>query len=149
MAGLARAARLVSGRWAATLRRPVVDSGRESRTVRYENSPDGQFEAALRLAEDDPIRGGEALRAIVADDVFADTRFEAAARLAQEGVFADDGQADDSGGRFAIPVDPAPSELVVMSRIMPPIVHRRVFGSHTQRCRLLTRSENPPVRCRR
>jgi hypothetical protein len=59
-------------------------SCRESRTVMYENNPDDRFEAALRLAEDDPIRGAGALRAIVADDAFDhDTRFEAAARLAE------------------------------------------------------------------
>jgi hypothetical protein len=45
---------------------------------------DDRFEAALRLAEDDPARGAEALRSIVADDAFdPDTRSEAAARLAE------------------------------------------------------------------
>ena len=44
-----------------------------------DNDPDTRFEAALRLAEDDPARGAEALRSIVADDKFdRDTRFEAA-----------------------------------------------------------------------
>jgi hypothetical protein len=47
---------------------------------------DDRFEAALRLAEDDPTRGAEALRSIVADDAFdPDTRSEAAARLAEVG----------------------------------------------------------------
>jgi hypothetical protein len=47
---------------------------------------DDRFEAALRLAEDDPARGTEALRSIVADDRFdPDTRSEAAARLAEIG----------------------------------------------------------------
>jgi hypothetical protein len=47
---------------------------------------DDRFEAALRLAEDDPARGTEALRSIVADDKFdSDTRSEAAARLAEVG----------------------------------------------------------------
>ena len=50
----------------------------------YENDPDDRFEAALRLAEDDPARGAEALRSIVADDAFdPDTRSEAAHRLAE------------------------------------------------------------------
>ena len=50
----------------------------------YEDENDDRFEAALRLAEDDPARGAEALRSIVADDAFdPDTRFEAAARLAE------------------------------------------------------------------
>ena len=51
-----------------------------------EDEDDDRFEAALRLAEDDPARGAEALRSIVADDAFdPDTRFEAAARLAEVG----------------------------------------------------------------
>ncbi len=50
----------------------------------YEDEDDDRFEAALRLAEDDPARGAQALRSIVADDAFdPDTRFEAAARLAE------------------------------------------------------------------
>jgi hypothetical protein len=53
-------------------------------TTMYEDEDDDRFEAALRLAEDDPARGAEALRSIVADDAFdPDTRFEAAARLAE------------------------------------------------------------------
>ena len=53
-------------------------------TAMYEDEDDDRFEAALRLAEDDPARGAEALRSIVADDAFdPDTRFEAAARLAE------------------------------------------------------------------
>ena len=52
----------------------------------YEDEDDDRFEAALRLAEDDPARGAAALRSIVADDAFdADTRSEAAARLAEVG----------------------------------------------------------------
>ena len=52
-------------------------------TAMYEDYDD-RFEAALRLAEDDPARGAEALHSIVADDAFdPDTRFEAAARLAE------------------------------------------------------------------
>ena len=61
-------------------------------TAMYEDEDDDRFEAALRLAEDDPARGAEALRAIVADDAFGpDTRFEAAARLAEvdEGLAAE------------------------------------------------------------
>ena len=53
-------------------------------TAMYDEEDDDRFEAALRLAEDDPARGAEALRSIVADDKFdPDTRFEAAARLAE------------------------------------------------------------------
>jgi hypothetical protein len=53
-------------------------------TAMYEDEDDDRFEAALRLAEDDPARGAEALRSIVANDAFdPDTRFEAAARLAE------------------------------------------------------------------
>ena len=53
-------------------------------TTMYEDEDDDRFEAALRLAEDDPARGAEALRSIVADDAFdPDTRSEAAARLAE------------------------------------------------------------------
>ncbi len=53
-------------------------------TAMYEDEDDDRFEAALRLAEDDPARGANALRSIVADDAFdPDTRFEAAARLAE------------------------------------------------------------------
>jgi hypothetical protein len=56
----------------------------EADTVMYEDEDDDRFEAALRMAEDDPARGAEALRSIVADDAFdPDTRFEAAARLAE------------------------------------------------------------------
>ena len=53
----------------------------------YEDEDDDRFEAALRLAEDDPARGAEALRSIVAvADAFGpDTRSEAAARLAEVG----------------------------------------------------------------
>jgi hypothetical protein len=52
----------------------------------YEDEDDDRFEAALRLAEDDRARGGDALRSIVADDAFdPDTRSEAAARLAEVG----------------------------------------------------------------
>ena len=52
----------------------------------YEDEDDDRFEAALRLAEDDPAQGAEALRSIVADETFdPDTRFEAAARLAEVG----------------------------------------------------------------
>ena len=36
----------------------------------YEDEDDDRFEAAARLAEDDPARGAEALRRIVADDAF-------------------------------------------------------------------------------
>ncbi len=53
-------------------------------TAMYEDAD--RFEAALRLAEDDPARGAEALRSIVADAAFdPDTRSEAAARLAEVG----------------------------------------------------------------
>ena len=52
----------------------------------YEDEDDDRFEAALRLAEDDPARAAEALRSIVADDAFdPDTRSEAAARQAEVG----------------------------------------------------------------
>ena len=55
-------------------------------TAMYEGEDDDRFEAALRLAEDDPARGAEALRSIVADDAFdPDTRSEAAAILAEVG----------------------------------------------------------------
>jgi hypothetical protein len=55
-------------------------------TAMYVDEDDDRFEAALRLAEDDPTRGAEALRSIVADDEFdLDTRSEAAARLAEIG----------------------------------------------------------------
>jgi len=53
-------------------------------TAMHQDEDDDRFEAALRLAEDDPARGAEALRSIAADDAFdPDTRFEAAARLAE------------------------------------------------------------------
>jgi hypothetical protein len=56
----------------------------EAGTAMYADDDDDRFEAALRLAEDDPVRGAEALRSIAADDAFdCDTRFEAAARLAE------------------------------------------------------------------
>jgi hypothetical protein len=49
-----------------------------------EDEPDDRFEAALRLAEVDPFRGAEALRAVVGDDAFdPDIRSEAAHRLAE------------------------------------------------------------------
>ena len=52
----------------------------------YEDENDDRFEAALRLAEDDPARGAVALGGIVADDGFdPDIRSEAAARLAEVG----------------------------------------------------------------
>jgi hypothetical protein len=50
----------------------------------HETDPDDRFEAALRLAEDDPVQGADALRRVVGDDECdPDTRFEAAARLAE------------------------------------------------------------------
>jgi hypothetical protein len=58
----------------------------EADTAVYEDEDDDRFEAALKLAEDDPARGAEALRSVVADDAFdPDTRSEAAARLAEVG----------------------------------------------------------------
>ena len=87
----------------------------------YEDDYDDRFEAALRLAEDDPVRGAEALRSIAADDAFdPDTRFEAAARLAEvdeplaaealRSIAADDAFASDirseAAARLA-EVDPA------------------------------------------
>jgi hypothetical protein len=52
----------------------------------HEDEDDDRFEAALRVAEDDPVRGAAALRSIVADAAFdPDTRSEAAARLAEVG----------------------------------------------------------------
>jgi hypothetical protein len=55
-------------------------------TAMQADGNDDLFEAALRLAEDDPARGTKALRSIVADDKFdPDTRSEAAARLAEVG----------------------------------------------------------------
>lgn len=68
-------------------------------TVMYDE--DDHFEAAIRLAEEDPVRGAEALRSVVANDAFdPDTRFEAAAMLAEvdetlaaealRGIVADD-----------------------------------------------------------
>src|SRR5580704_5853947 len=59
----------------------------------HEDEDDDRFEAALRVAEDDPVRGAAALRSIVADAAFdPDTRFEAAARLAE----VDEAQAADA-----------------------------------------------------
>jgi hypothetical protein len=70
--------------------RPSLNTGygdnlsKKADTAMYEDQDDDRFEAALRLAEDNPVRGAEALRSIVADDRFdPDTRFEAAARLAE------------------------------------------------------------------
>ena len=55
-------------------------------TAMHQDEDDDRFEAALRLAEDDPARGAEALRSIAADDAFdPDIRSEAAARLAEVG----------------------------------------------------------------
>lgn len=75
-----------------TALRPSTDSAygdalsKKADTAMYEDEDDDRFEAALRLAEDDPVRGAEALRGIVADDAFdPDTRSEAAARLAEVG----------------------------------------------------------------
>jgi hypothetical protein len=61
------------------------DLSEKADTAMHEDDEnDDRFEAALRLAEDDPARGAEALRSIVADNGFdPDTRFEAAARLAE------------------------------------------------------------------
>ncbi len=75
-----------------TALRPSADSAygddlsKKADTAMYEDEDDDRFEAALRLAENDPARGAEALRSIVADDAFdPDTRSEAAARLAEVG----------------------------------------------------------------
>jgi hypothetical protein len=58
---------------------PEENLAQKADAAMYENDPDGRFEAALRLAENDPARGAEALRDIVADDAFdPDTRSEAA-----------------------------------------------------------------------
>ena len=47
------------------------------------DDPGDRFEAALRLAEDDPVRGAAAMSSIVGDaEVDPEERFEAAARLA-------------------------------------------------------------------
>ena len=67
----------------------------------YEDEDDDHFEAALRLAEDDPARGAQALRSIVAYDAFdPDTRSEAAARLAEVG-----GRPSGGPQRCTTPVD--------------------------------------------
>ena len=74
-----------------TALRPSTDSAygdalsKKADIAMYEDEDDNRFEAALRLAEDDPVRGAEALRGIVADAFDPDTRFEAAARLAEVG----------------------------------------------------------------
>jgi len=61
-----------------------TDLAEKADTAMYENDPDDRFEAALRLAEVDPVRAADALRSIVADDAFdPDTRSEAAHRLAE------------------------------------------------------------------
>ena len=61
------------------------DLSKEADTAMYEDQNDDRFEAALRMAEDDPARGAEALRSIVADNAFdPDTRFEAAANEVDE-----------------------------------------------------------------
>ena len=82
--------------WPSTWGKPPFEEGWKLHSLRYrhvcsvsfmvEDEDDDRFEAALRLAEDDPARGAEALRSIVADDAFdPDTRSEAAARLAEVG----------------------------------------------------------------
>jgi len=76
--GLARQNALVR----ALITRPILQ--RKSATAMYETDPDDRFEAALRLSEDDPVRGAEALDRIVASSAFdPDERFEAALRLSE------------------------------------------------------------------
>ena len=59
-------------------------SRRKPTHAMHEDENDDRFEAALNWPEDDPARGAEALRSIVADNGFdTDSRFEAAARLAE------------------------------------------------------------------
>jgi hypothetical protein len=70
-----------------------MTSQKEAGTAMHEDEDDDRFEAALRVAEDDPVRGAAALRSIVSDAAFdPDTRFEAAARLAE----VDEAQAADA-----------------------------------------------------
>jgi hypothetical protein len=53
-------------------------------TVMYETDPSVRFEAALRLSEEDPIRGADALdRIVVGNENDLDERFEAALRLSE------------------------------------------------------------------
>jgi hypothetical protein len=108
----------------------------------YEDEDDDRFEAALRLAEDDPARGAEALRRIVADDEFdPDMRFEAAARLAEvdealaaealRSIVADDRFDPDirseAAARLA-EVDPAQTNQTRLTGLAPLAVHRRGGG---------------------
>lgn len=52
----------------------------------YEQDADDRFEAAARLAEDDPARGAEALHGLARDGtVDPDIRLEAAHRLTEVG----------------------------------------------------------------
>ena len=83
---------------AGTSRLKSRSSGdRESQAAMDHHDPGDRFEAALRLAEDDPVRGAVALSDIVGDAaVQPDERFEAAARLAE----VDEAQAADAFRRI-------------------------------------------------
>jgi hypothetical protein len=63
-------------------------------------------------------------------DLDSDGRLGCALHIAvlvdgQVGVTADDGQAEDAGGRLVVLVVPPPLALIVMSRIMPSLSGRR------------------------
>ena len=62
----------------------TTDLAEKVGTAMYETDPDDRFEAALRLSEDDPVRGAEALDRIVSSNEYdSDERFEAALRLSE------------------------------------------------------------------
>ena len=70
-----------SGLWGL---RYTTDLAEKAGTAMYETDPADRFEAALRLSEDDPVRGAEALDSIVASNEYdLDERFEAALRLSE------------------------------------------------------------------
>jgi hypothetical protein len=70
--------------WTCPCSDTAIPLAEKADMIMYETDPSDRFEAALRLSEEDPIRGAEALDDIVissAND--PDERFEAALRLSE------------------------------------------------------------------
>jgi hypothetical protein len=71
---------LAAPEWTCACPVSTAPDAEKAGPVMYETDPSDRFEAALRLSEDDPIRGAEALEYTENDP---DERFEAALRLSE------------------------------------------------------------------
>lgn len=75
---------LAAGEWPCSCPDTRTSPAEKAGTVMHETDPSDRFEAALRLSEEDPIRGADALdRIVVSNENDPDERFEAALRLSE------------------------------------------------------------------